>query len=178
MTLRLDEHGKPIGLDWTVCTDGDPHPEVWTNWRPLKPKEPGVGQTIEEEQEGSQTRGRQRLSAATEALIIRMYRDEGKSSRECALAAGVKPPTVFKVLKRNGVESRGYTSAVRAVSPEQAAEIVRMYTTELRSSGQISKALGIANRTVSRTLAQAGVPIRTASESARLDRKRRAAQSA
>lgn len=174
MTLRYDEHGKPIGLDWTVCTDGNPQPAVWTNWRPTAAKERGG----EEQEDREPTHSRQRLSPATEALIIRMYRDELKSARECAMAAGVKPPTVFKVLNRNGVPSRGYHQTVRSVTPEQETEIVRRYVDELQSSGQISKALGVSNRTVSRALTRAEVTIRTASESARLDRQRRAQQSA
>jgi DNA invertase Pin-like site-specific DNA recombinase len=168
MTLRYDDNGKPVGIDWGVCNDGNPRPEVWTNWRPA-PKEQG-----DDEQENRPTHSRKRLSPATETLIIRMYRDENKSARECALAAGVKSPTVFKVLERNGVPSRGYHQTIRAVTPEQEAAIVRMYSEELQSSGQISTTLGVSNRTVSRTLARAGVPIRSASESAKLDRARRA----
>jgi DNA-directed RNA polymerase specialized sigma24 family protein len=72
------------------------------------------------------------------------------------------------------VPSRGYHQTIRAVTPEQEAAIVRMYSEELQSSGQISTTLGVSNRTVSRTLARAGVPIRSASESAKLDRARRA----
>lgn len=177
MTLRYDEHGKPIGLDWTVCTDGNPRPEVWTNWRPPAARQRADGTTVEEEQERT-THSRKRLAPAVEAQIIRMYRDENKSARECAIATGVKPPTVFKVLARNGIASRGRTQTSRTVTPEMEAEIVRMYSTELRSSGQISKALGVTNRTVSRALVRAGVTIRTASESAKLDRARRAQRSA
>jgi DNA invertase Pin-like site-specific DNA recombinase len=178
VTTRYDEHGKPIGLDWAMCTDGDPRPEVWTTWREPAPKERGVGSTVEEEQEEGQVRSRKRLSPATEGLIIRMYRDEGKSARECALAAGVKPPTVFKVLNRNGIPSRGYHQTIRSVTPDQETEIVRRYVDELESSGQISKALGVSNRTVSRALVRAEVTIRTPSESAKLDRRRRAKRSA
>jgi DNA invertase Pin-like site-specific DNA recombinase len=173
MTLRYDEHGKPIGLDWNVCSDGTFRPEVW-NWRAPATKERGG----EDEPADSPNHSRKRLSPATEALIVRMYRDENKSARECALAAGVKPPTVFKVLGRNGVPSRGYHQTIRSVSPAQEADIIRLYSEELQSSGQISKTLGVSNRTVSRALARAGVPIRTASESAKLDRRRRAQRSA
>lgn len=177
MTLRYDDNGKPIGLDWTVCNDGNPRPEVWTNWRPPAPKERADGTTVEEEQERT-THSRKRLSPAVEAQIIRLYRDEHKSARECAMATGVKPPTVFKVLNRNGIASRGRTQTSRSVTPELEAQIVRLYSEELQSSGQISKSLGVANRTVSRALIQAGVTIRTASESAKLDRARRAQRSA
>lgn len=177
MTLRYDQHGKPIGLDWTACTDGTFRPEVW-NWRASATKERGTSHAGEDEQTDGPNHSRKRLSAATEALIIRMYRDENKSARECALAAGVKPPTVFKVLGRNGVPSRGYHQTIRSVSPAQEADIIRLYSDELQSSGQISKALGVSNRTVSRALARAGVAIRTASESAKLDRQRRAQRSA
>jgi hypothetical protein len=62
------------------------------------------------------------------------------------------------------------------VTREQSAEIVRLYTVELQSSGQISKALGIGTRAVSRALVNAGVTIRSASESAKLDRARRLRQ--
>ena len=177
MALRYDEHGTPIGLDWAVHNDGNPRPEVWTNWRPPAPKERADGTTVEEEQART-THSRKRLSPAVEGQIIRMYRDEGKSARECALAAGVKPPTVFKVLNRNGIESRGRNQTSRSVTPELETQIVRLYVDELQSSGQISKSLGVANRTVSRALVQAGVTIRTASESAKLDRARRAQRSA
>ena len=173
MTLSYNDHGKPIGLDWSTHTDGNPRPEVWTSWRPPAPKERSADQTEGDEQTRT-THSRKRLAPATEALIIRMYRDEEKSARECALAAGVKPPTVFKVLNRNGIESRGYHQTLRSVTPDQQAEIVRRYSENLESSGQIGKALGVSNRTVSRALAQAGVPVRTASESAKLDRARRA----
>ena len=169
MTLRFDANGKPVGLDWSVCNDGTDRPEVWKTWRAPKPK------TVEEEgEERAATHSRQRIAPALEARIIRMYRDEGRSARECAEAAGVKPPTVFKVLKRNGIESRGYTSNVRSLPPETVAEIVRLYVDELQSSGQICKRLGVANRTVTRTLVEQGVTMRSASESAKLDRARRA----
>jgi transposase-like protein len=174
VTLRFDEHGKPIGLDWSVCNDGNPTPQIWMDWRPRRAK--AGGQTVEQEAEGRQTHDRKRLSPATEALIIRLYRDENKSARECAETAGVKSPTVFKVLARNGIASRGYHQTSRSVTREQSAEIVRLYTVELQSSGQISKALGIGTRAVSRALVNAGVTIRSASESAKLDRARRLRQ--
>lgn len=174
MTLRYDEHGKPVGLDWSVCTDGNSRPEVWTNWRP--PKRQESDGTEPEERET--THSRKRLAPAVEALIIRMYRDEKKSARECALAAGVKPPTVFKVLRRNGIESRGDHRGPRAVTPEQEREIVRMYVDEKQSSAQISRTVGVGVRTISHTLNRLEIRIRTASEAAKLDRARRAQRSA
>lgn len=174
MTLRYDEHGKPVGLDWSVCTDGNPRPEVWTNWRPPK-RQDGTG---EEQEEREPTHSRKRLAPVVEALIIRMYRDEKKSARECALAAGVKPPTVFKVLRRNGIESRGDHRGPRVVTPDQETEIVRLYVDEQQSSAQISRSVGVGVRTISHTLNRAGVRIRTASEAAKLDRARRAQRSA
>ncbi len=171
MTLRYDANGKPVGLDWGVCTDGTSRPEVWSNWRSRKPKEPG------EEQEGrtAPSYSRARISPATERQIIRMYTTEGRTAREIAEAAGVKMPTVFRVLKRNGVPPRGRT-AQRVVTPEQVSEIIRLYGQELRSSEQIAVAVGADARTVRRTLIREGVPLRSASEAASLDRARRAAR--
>lgn len=95
MTLRYDHLGKPCGLDWDVCNDGNPRPEVW-----LKA---GLARTKPQPEERAAPK---RLTPQTEAKVVRLYRDEQLSAQQVADRLGIQSGTVFKVLRRKGVATR------------------------------------------------------------------------
>lgn len=99
MTLRYEDR-IPVGLDWSVCTDGTNNPDIWKAV-PVRKNEKG-----EPAEPGPERPSRQRLSRAVESVIIRMYRDELLSSKVIADKLEIQPATVFKVLRRNNVPSR------------------------------------------------------------------------
>lgn len=102
MTLRYEDR-TPVGLDWSVCNDGNPNPEVWKAAPVVKPKDEGEPKPARAKSDNPPNR---RLSRATEMQVIRLYRDGLKSSKAVAQELGIQPATVFKVLKRNGIETR------------------------------------------------------------------------
>lgn len=112
MTLRFDPHGKPVGLNWSLLTDGSWHPEVWTDWRPPKPRAKADNTTVEEEARTPKPT-RLRLSAATERQIISKYTDDRLSALEIAAQLGIRPSTVYKVLRRRGVPTRSRSESMR-----------------------------------------------------------------
>lgn len=99
MTLRYEDR-IPVGLDWSVCTDGTNNPDIW------KAVAANVKAKTESGEPASDRPSRQRLSRAVEVVIIRMYRDELLSSKVIADKLEIQPATVFKVLRRNNVPSR------------------------------------------------------------------------
>lgn len=119
MTLRFDANGKPVGLDWSVCTDGEQRPEVWKNWRARKPQEP---QESGDEDQENRRPGPQRLEASVERRVIRMYRDEELSALRIAREIGIQSATVFKVLKRNGVPTRTRSEGMKLSRAKRAQQ--------------------------------------------------------
>lgn len=105
MTLRSDEKGKPVGLDWSVCNDGTSSPEVWKQAARRIPAEP--------RDEDAERPGPKRLAPAIEARVIRMYRDRLMSALEIGRELGIQSATVFKVLKRNNVPTRSRSEGMR-----------------------------------------------------------------
>jgi DNA-binding CsgD family transcriptional regulator len=112
VTLRY-EKGKPVGLDWTVCNDGQGDPSVW-HTAILPSNEPKVRRELK--QAGIGRGGATRLASAVEEQVIELYRDERKSAKEIASIIGIQPATVFKVLRRNKVPTRSKSEAMR-ISP-------------------------------------------------------------
>lgn len=101
MTLRYNSRGKAIGLDWSVCNDGNPQPEVWglnptPKAKPVKAIKPV----------GEKNPNGQRIPAEKEREIIRLYTEQQLSGLQVAARVGVSVVTVFKSLHRNGVEVR------------------------------------------------------------------------
>jgi hypothetical protein len=117
MTLRYEDR-IPVGLDWSICNDGSPHrPEVWkAAAAPAKPKDDGE-LAEPKPPKAESTNSRKRLSQAIEQKVIRLYRDELKSSKVVAGALGIQPATVFKVLARNNVPTRSRTEAMALRAP-------------------------------------------------------------
>lgn len=106
MTLRYGHDGKPVGLDWTVCNDGNPRPEVWGEGlkQDRPPKEP---KAVAVRPIGSTNYNGQRIPAEKEQEIIRLYTEEEMSGLNISKQVGVTVTTVFKSLHRNGVPMRG-----------------------------------------------------------------------
>lgn len=109
MTLRYDTHGRPRGLDWTICNDGSNDISIWSTWSRPKPrrrrpdiKNPGSG------------RGQlQRLPADIESAIITMYQNEMKSAFDISKVYDITPKTVYRVLKRNDIPVRTMSRAMQ-----------------------------------------------------------------
>lgn len=105
MTLRYGHDGKPIGLDWDVCNDGNPQPELWGGTlRSDKPKEP---KAVKISPVGSTNNNGQRIASEKEQEIIRLYTEEEMSGSQISKLVGCTVTTVFKSLHRNGVPMRG-----------------------------------------------------------------------
>lgn len=124
MTLRYDERGKPVGLNWDTCTDGNPNPEAWRS-AGLKPNEPKVQADLEQAAERIGNApghpGRQRLARSVERQVITMYTDQLMSALEIGRAVGIQPATVFKVLKRNNVPTRSRSEGMRISRARRAS---------------------------------------------------------
>lgn len=103
--LRYDNHGRPVGLDWTVCNDGNPRPEVWKYWfltrdqrRKLKHPltiNPGIGRG-----------GNVWMGAEKERQIIDVYQNTLYGPYEIADMFGITHKTVYRVLKRCDIPLR------------------------------------------------------------------------
>lgn len=107
MTLRMED-GKPVGLDWSVCTDGQQRPEVWRQERVAK----AAKSPKEDDGDRPERASTKRLLPGVEREVIRLYRDEGLSALKVGAELSIQPATVFKVLKRNGVETRSRSEAM------------------------------------------------------------------
>lgn len=117
MTLRY-EGKQPVGLDWSVCHDGTNDSRVWKTAN-LPANEPKVRSELKRAAGGG---NKQRLAIEIENQIIVLYRDEKKSAKEIAEIVGIRPNTVFKVLRRNEVPSRSKSEGMR-VSKKHAERI-------------------------------------------------------
>jgi hypothetical protein len=109
VTLRYDNHGRPVGLDWKVCNDGNPRPEIWSNWQAPKKRRnrsrkpimnPGIGRG-----------GAKRFSPEKDALIVKMYVEDQMPAYKIAEVINSTPKTIWRVLKRNKVQKRTGSSA-------------------------------------------------------------------
>lgn len=111
MTLRYDNHGRPIGLDWTVCNDGNPQPLVWDPDYTLKlaqgkkPKHPytlrpGIGRG-----------GNVWMGAELEAQIIDVYELTNHTPTEISRMFGFTLKTFYRVLKRNDIQLKSRRAA-------------------------------------------------------------------
>lgn len=111
MTLRYGHDGKPCGLDWSVCSDGNPRPEVWDSASRIRPKEEAKPTAVRTSPPASSMR--QRIPEEKERLIIRLYTEQMLSGLQVSQRAGCSVVTVFNVLHRNGVpvRSSGRTAA-------------------------------------------------------------------
>jgi DNA invertase Pin-like site-specific DNA recombinase len=101
VTLRYNDHGKPVGLDWSVCNDGNSQPEVWGFVPKKKGKKrqpimnPGIGRG-----------GNSRLPVEIEEKIIEMYTEKEMAAIAIAKELGSTAKTVFRVLRRNDIPTR------------------------------------------------------------------------
>ncbi len=104
--LRYDNYGRPIGLDWTVCNDGNPMPGVWNSEyinklnAGKKPKHPytlrpGIGRG-----------GNVWMGAEMERQIIDVYENTTFGPYDIAAMFGITHKTVYRVLKRCDVPLR------------------------------------------------------------------------
>lgn len=107
MTLRYDGYGRPVGLDWTVCNDGNPRPEIWSNWQPPQKRKrypravrnTGVGRG-----------GVHKFSPEKDALIVKMYTEDLMPAYMIAERINSTPKTIWRVLKRNHIQKRTKSS--------------------------------------------------------------------
>lgn len=113
MTLRYDENRKPVGLDWSVCTDGQERPDVWRNpiavAKALKACEDQTNHAVRRPDRPAP----QRLPQAVELQVVKLYRDEKLSALEIGRIVGIQPGTVFKVLRRREVPTRSSSEAMK-----------------------------------------------------------------
>jgi hypothetical protein len=109
VTLRFDAHGRPRGLDWSVCNDGIPHPEVWSDWsqrfREYKKKHPntlnpGIGRG-----------GNVWMGIKQERQIIDVYELTNFGPYAIAEMFGITHKSVYRVLERNDVPLRSRRKA-------------------------------------------------------------------
>lgn len=119
MTLKYDDRRQPVGLDWSVCTDGNERPEVWRQ-PVLKPNEPKVQADLEQAAQGRPAP--QRIARSVERQIITMYRDRQMSALQISREVGVQSATVFKVLKRNNVPTRSRSEGMRLSRARRAQQ--------------------------------------------------------
>lgn len=106
MTLRFDNHGRPRGLNWTVCNDGNPRPEVW-GINALQPRRKKPGSKRREIMNPGVGRGGvQKFSDEKDALIVKMYLEDKLPAYKIAKAINSTPKTIWRVLKRNDVQKR------------------------------------------------------------------------
>lgn len=102
--LRYDNHGRPIGLDWTVCNDGNPQPHIWSNWRPEKKRRRGRKRPVMNP--GVGRGGVHKFSPEKDALIVKMYTEELLPAYVIAERINSTPKTVWRVLGRNNIQKR------------------------------------------------------------------------
>lgn len=102
MTLRFDAHRRPLGLDWTVCNDGNPRPEIWSDWyervrthkkRHPNTLNPGIGRG-----------GNVWMGAALERQIIDVYELTEFGPYAIAEMFGITHKSVYRVLDRNDIQ--------------------------------------------------------------------------
>lgn len=140
MTLRYDDRGRPVGLDWaTLSANCEQDPSVWLNASLVKEKRPG-----------------NRVSDEIETLIVRLHLD-GLSAADIAERADVSAPTVSAVLDRHEIrENRG--RGTRQRTPDHiAAEVVRLYTQENLAGAVIGERCGVRHGTVYKILRRNGI---------------------
>lgn len=144
MTLRYDERGRPIGLDWAALSANCPQdPSVWSRGSLVKDKRPGT-----------------RIPNETETLIVRLHLD-GMTAGDIAEATDVSAVTVSAVLDRHEItENRG--RGTRQRTPEHVAdEVVRLYTQEGMAGAAIGERVGVRHATVYKILRRRGIPVRS-----------------
>lgn len=110
MTLRFNDRGKPVGLDWSVCNDGTSNPDIWG----MKPKAPA------KRSEPLESHSRQRLTPGVERQVIRLY-GEQKSALEISRELGIASASVFKILRRNDVPTRSKSEGMRISRERRSA---------------------------------------------------------
>jgi hypothetical protein len=110
VTLRYDAHGRPVGLDWTVCNDGNPQPHIWSDWqqRLLERKKkhpntlnPGIGRG-----------GNVWMGAEMERQIIDVYTMTRFGPYDIAEMFQITHKTVYRVLHRNDIPLRAKQKVV------------------------------------------------------------------
>lgn len=103
MTLRFDAHGRPIGLDWTVCNDGKNDTSVWTGVRD-SPNHKPKSKRRDILNPGSGRGSNMRLPYETEERLLKMYK-EGIRPLDIAEELGIAYGTIFKIVRRNGLST-------------------------------------------------------------------------
>lgn len=118
MTLRFNDRGRPAGLDWPVVSGGRfGNPDLTLLTETGAARNP----VADLNRKRAATVRANRIDPQTEAEVIRLYVDEMKTSREVAEATGIRANTVSKILRRNGVESRSKSEAMRLVAARRVA---------------------------------------------------------
>lgn len=105
MTLRFDDRGRPVGLDWSVCNDGKSRPDLWETLP--KAKTPSTSKV-----RSLTGRGRKTMEPAVVRSVIELYRDN-YSAVQIATQLGIASSSVFKVLRDNNVPTRSKSEGMR-----------------------------------------------------------------
>ncbi|RRJ85702.1 hypothetical protein EG850_12325 [Gulosibacter macacae] len=95
-----------------------------------------------------------RLNAEARAAVVERY-SAGEPSTKLAAEYGVAKSTILSVLRANNVVVRR-----QAITPEQVAEAVRLYTDEELSLSQVAARLPVNQETIRLALLKVGVTLR------------------
>lgn len=110
LTAYRYEGGKPVGLDWSQHNDGLGHnPEAWK--RRTKDDD-GEQQPKRRRSNGDGGGTKLRTPPEVEAAVIIRY-SGGEPAPSIARDLHLQPATVYKILRRNGVETRTVREAAK-----------------------------------------------------------------
>lgn len=118
MTLRI-VGGKPVGLDWGVCNDGNENPSIWSGKSKKAPKPKPVSEKPTKQKAIADRAQALRLAVEIEAEILVMYRDELQPATRIAKHFNISHQTVYKVLQRNNVPVRSKSEAKKLLFAER-----------------------------------------------------------
>lgn len=105
------------------------------------------------------------ISPEIEPEICRRY-EAGENTYELAKSLGVSQTTIWRALKRNGIDRRSFSEAQRYLPPEQEAEVCRRYE-DGESTPELAKTFGVSEATIRTIRKRNGIDRRTIGESKR-----------
>lgn len=86
-------------------------------------------------------------SEDVEKLIAKKYKD-GATILSLSYAYGLSRPTVYKILKSQGVRKDGEVRRTKKLSPEQIKEIIKLRQIEQMSYEAIARMYGVSHTTI------------------------------
>lgn len=106
MTLRYED-GRPVGLDWNACYDGNYDENIWRKANDLKPK------PVRRQKKSTSGLGRKSTPIEMQLEIVRLYRDEKLSLNQISAKLGCVNATVLRMLQRHGVPTRSKSEGTK-----------------------------------------------------------------